>query len=381
MQRESGHIDWVLLLSAAGLLLFSVAFVYSASAAIADARLGSSDKLFWSHAVRVLVGLFVILVCAKIDYRLWRRYSKIILFGAIALLLYVFVGGEVRNNATRWINFGGIGFQPSELAKYALILHLAALLARKQEYVKHFRSSFLPMIAWTAAVCILVALQPDLSTASVIFAIAVLVIFVGNASLLHLSGLALLGVGAAGLFAFAAEYRLRRLLAFWGETENYQLEQALLAFGNGGLLGVGPGQSRQRDFFLPESYGDFIFSIVGEEYGFLGVALILLAFTVIVWRGLKTARHAPDEFGRILAAGITVALGLYAFVHAAVTCGMLPTTGLPMPFISYGGSATVFAAAALGVLLNISAQAGVYPRRKTPEEAAWSGGFDAQSIQ
>jgi len=152
------------------------------------------------------------------------------------------------------------------------------------------------------------------------------------------------------------------------EAVKYQLDQALIAFGNGGITGVGPGQSRQRDWFLPESYGDFIFSIVGEEYGFLGIALLVGAFVLIMWRGYAVARKAPDSFGRLLAAGITTTLAIYAFVNAGVTCGILPTTGLPMPFISYGGSSVFFSAIAVGVLLNISSQAGVYRRQRAVAE-------------
>jgi cell division protein FtsW len=148
----------------------------------------------------------------------------------------------------------------------------------------------------------------------------------------------------------------------------YQLDQALIAFGNGGITGVGPGQSRQRDWFLPESYGDFIFSIVGEEYGYIGVTLLVLCFVMIMWRGYTSARKAPDAFGRILAGGITTTLAIYAFVNAGVTCGLLPTTGLPMPFISYGGSSVFFSAIAVGILLNISSHAGVYKRKPKPPD-------------
>ncbi len=149
------------------------------------------------------------------------------------------------------------------------------------------------------------------------------------------------------------------------ENVRYQVDQALIAFGNGGFTGVGPGQSRQRDWFLPESYGDFIFSIVGEEYGFIGICFLIGAFALIMWRGYIVTKKAPDAFGRLLAGGITTTLAIYAFVNAGVTCGVLPTTGLPMPFISYGGSSVFFSAIAVGVLLNISSQAGVY-RRKRP---------------
>jgi cell division protein FtsW len=368
---QTGHIDWIILLSAAGLMLFSVAFVYSASASFADVRFGSSEKLFWSHGIRVLFGLLVTILFAKIDYHVWQRYSKTILVVAVGFLLYVLAAGTTIKGATRWVDIGFINFQPSELAKFALVIHLAAMLTERQEYIKNFRYGFLPMLLWICIVCGLIALQPNLSTASVIFLISMLVIFIGNANILHLLGIGSLGFAAAVAYGLSAQYRLNRLMAFFGvegnrtaDAVNYQLDQALLAFGSGGLFGVGPGQSRQRDWFLPESYGDFIFSIVGEEYGYIGVLLILGAFCVILWRGFVTARRAPDDFGRFLAAGITFTVGIYTFINAGVTCGLLPTTGLPMPFISYGGTAILFSAAALGILLNISAQAGVYPRKQ-----------------
>lgn len=374
MRKNVGHIDWITLLSVAGLMLFSVAVVYSASSAFADARFGSPETLFWAHAIRVFVGLGVILVFANINYRFWQRHTIALMALALGLLVYVFIGGVTLKGATRWISFGFVGFQPSEFAKFALALHLAALLAKKQDYIRNFKTAFLPMLLWISAVCALIALQPNLSTAFVIFAISMAMAFIGNVRILHLTGVATLGIAAATAYAMSAQYRMDRIMAFLGKTggglnegANYQTQQALLAFGNGGWFGVGPGASRQRDWFLPESYGDFVFSIVGEEYGYIGALLVLTAFILIIIRGLQTARKAPDPFGRFLAAGITITIGIYALINAGVTTGLLPTTGLPMPFVSYGGTSIIFSAAAIGVLLNISAQAGVYPRSRADQ--------------
>ena len=195
--------------------------------------------------------------------------------------------------------------------------------------------------------------------------------FLGDVRPRHLAVIVAVGLTAASIYAVSAEYRLQRLLAYIGSADAdkdvvYQSSQALIAFGNGGITGVGPGQSRQRDWFLPESYGDFIFSIVGEEYGFIGISIIILCFVVIMWRGYMIARKAPDSFGRLLAGGITTTLAVYAFVNAGVTCGLLPTTGLPMPFISYGGTSVLFSTIAVGILLNISSHAGVYKRKPKP---------------
>ncbi len=348
--------------------MFSVAFVYSASASFADVKFGSSEELVWNHAIRVLIGLTLMIVFAKIDYRVWQGTSATVLLVAIGFLLLVLVMGTEIKGASRWVRLGPVNFQPSELAKFALVIHAASLLSAGPAALQTWRRGIVPVLTWVLPVCILIALQPNLSTASVIFLIVMVMMFLADVRMQHLAIIVGTGLVAASVYAVSAEYRLRRLLVFIGKAEGdnpvrYQLDQALIAFGNGGITGVGPGQSRQRDWFLPESYGDFIFSIVGEEYGFLGVSLLIGAFVLIMWRGYAVAKKAPDAFGRLLAAGITTTLAVYAFVNAGVTCGILPTTGLPMPFISYGGSSVFFSAIAVGILLNISSQAGVYRRR------------------
>jgi cell division protein FtsW len=367
----------MLFLAVAALMLFSVAFVYSASAYFADVKFGSTEKLFLTHSIRVAFGFVLLIIFARIDYHMWQRYSKHILVFAIGALVFVLVGGTTIKGAKRWINIGFLGFQPSELAKFSLVLHLAAMLAEKKAYIKDLHRSFTPMIVWTGAVCTLIALQPNFSTATVIFVISLVIMFIGNSNVLYLMGTIAAGGAAAAVYAVAEEYRMKRLLAFPEQVSslfdenairgmNYQLQQAILAFGNGGLVGMGPGQSRQRDWFLPESYGDFIFSIIGEEYGYIGVLLIIAAFAVVLWRGFRIARAAPDDFGRYLAAGITLTFGLYAIINMGVTCGIFPTTGLPLPFISYGGTAILFSTAAMGILLNVSAQSNVQPPLPTP---------------
>jgi len=372
--QEQGHVDWLILLPVAGLLMFSVAFVYSASASFAAVKFGSSEQLFWNHAIRVLIGIVLMIVVSRIDYRFWERSSAVAALISIGFLLLVLLMGAEIKGASRWIRLGPVNFQPSELAKYALVLHVAVLLSTRRALVRDWRKSIVPVLSWTIPICALIGLQPNLSTATVIFMIVLTMLILADVRPLHL--ITIMGAAAlvGGLFAVSAEYRLKRLMSFFG-TEgadaavDYQLDQALIAFGNGGITGVGPGQSRQRDWFLPESYGDFIFSIVGEEYGFIGVALLIACFVLIVWRGYGVARKAPDSFGRLLAGGITTTLGLYAFVNAGVTCGLLPTTGLPMPFISYGGTSVFFSAIAVGILLNISSHSGVYGRRPSQIES------------
>lgn len=374
MSKKTDHIDWFILLSVVGLMLFSVAFVYSASAAFADAHFGSSEKLVVSHGIRVVLGLFAVFIFARIDYHVWERLAKPAYIISIGLLAIVLVSGARVKGATRWIDIGYISFQPSELAKFALVMFVSAMLAERTRSINDFKRGILPIILWTLPCCGLIALQPNVSTAGALFLMMFVLLFVGNARTDHLSVIGFFTMVFGGIYALAAPYRRNRILAFLGlgdgmennavEKINYQLKQALIAFGNGGITGVGPGRSIQRDFFLPESYGDFIYSIIGEEYGLIGATIVLIAFGILLWRGLAVAKRAPDAFGRLLAAGITIVLVVYAVVNAGVTCGVLPTTGLPMPFISYGGTSVLFSSAAVGILLNISSHAGVYPRRR-----------------
>jgi cell division protein FtsW len=228
------------------------------------------------------------------------------------------------------------------------VLHVAALCAAKQEIIADFKKAFLPIILWTLAAAALIAKQPNMSTASVLMIIAFGIMYVAQVPLKYLissAGAALVG---GGIFALTASYRVQRMMAFVGHHNEhtdkvaYQLNQALLAFGNGGFWGVGIGQSRQSMFFLPESYGDFIYSVIGEEYGFIGAALLMVLFGFIIIRGFQIAKHAPDTFGRYVAFGVTMTLAIYVIVNAFVNVGLMPVTGLPMPFVSYGGTSMIF---------------------------------------
>jgi cell division protein FtsW len=274
--------------------------------------------------------------------------------------------------ATRWLRFGGFGIQPSEFAKFALLFHLCALISTKGETIKDFKKGLTPMMIWIAAVVGLVMAQPNFSAGMMIILLSCVMLFVSRARILHLLGTGLAILPVVGLYMVSATYRMDRIRSFlggkWGGKINYQLWQGIIGFGNGGLFGVGPGESKQRDFFLPESYGDFVFSIVGEEYGFIGTTFFLALFLFIMLRGFKIAKNAKDEFSRLLAIAITSTVTLYALVNAGVTLGILPTTGLPMPFVSYGGSSLLFTSFAVGILLNISTRTDMHPRVQAMEE-------------
>jgi cell division protein FtsW len=368
MKTERNHIDLPTLIAVLVLMVLSLGVVYSASSTWAFLKSGSSERLLGSHVLKVLLGFAMIFVFMQIDYKKYKKWTKPILIGAVLLLVVTLaLGGEVKG-ATRWLRFGGFGFQPSEFAKYALIFHLCLLLAEKRDRIRDFKTGFAPTMVWIGMVTLLVLLQPNFSNGVMIFLISLVMLFVGRARLIHI-GLTLAGL-LPPLFVYmmSAEYRMRRILSFFSGGPdnsghaNYQLWQGIIGFGNGGIFGLGPGQSRQRELFLPESYGDFVFSIVGEEYGLIGTIFILLLFLTILLRGMKTAKNARDDFGRYLALGITVSITLYALINAGVTLGILPTTGLPMPFVSYGGSAMLFSSVAVGVLLNISSQTDMHPR-------------------
>jgi cell division protein FtsW len=365
MKQERNHIDLAVFVAVLTLMVLSLGVVYSASSTWMMEKWGESGRLLGSHAAKVLTGFVAIFVFMQIDYHKYRKLTKPALLAALALLVVTLAaGGEVKG-ATRWLRLGGFGFQPSEFAKYALVFHLSVLFAEKKDRIRDFTTGFLPVMVWIGAVAALVLVQPNFSTGAMIVVISFVMLVAGRARLSHI------GLTACALLPFLAgymllaDYRVRRVMSYFdgsGAHTNHQLTQGIIGFGNGGLFGLGPGGSRQRDLFLPESYGDFVFSIVGEEYGLIGTLFFVLLFLIIMLRGMKIGKHARDDLGSSLALGITATITLYALINAGVTLGLLPTTGLPMPFVSYGGSAMVFSAAAVGVLLNISMQTDLHPR-------------------
>lgn len=372
--HRRNHIDVTILIVILTLMVIGIGVVYSASSTIAELKFGQSDAFLQRHILKVLVSVFAIFFVMRIDYHEVRKVSKLLLLSAIGLLAVTLVlGGEIKG-ATRWLHFGGFGFQPSEFAKFALIVHLCVLISEKGERLRDWKRGFLPMFIWIGLVTVLVLLQPNFSTGGMLFLLSILVLFLGGVRIGHLVFSLSALVPLLVVYMLSAEYRMKRIMAFLeggdhGST-NYQLFQGIIGFGNGGLFGVGPGVSKQRDFFLPESYGDFVFAIVGEEYGFLGTTFLLLLFLIFFLRGLKIAKMAPDDLGRNLALGVTCTITLYALVNAAVTLGLLPTTGIPMPFVSYGGSAMFFSSCAIGLLLNISSQTILNPRRESVQFSA-----------
>lgn len=368
MKQKTGHIDLWVFLSVLALMMFSVGVVYSASVSISGVRHdGDYNFLVRNHTIRVVLGVAALFVGMFVNYHFYRHVSKYLLLIALLLLGYTLVGGTIVKGAQRWVSLGPVSFQPSEFAKFALVIHLAVLLSMKQKYIRDFRDGFLPLVIWIMAVVGLVFLQPNFSTGAILLAISFMVLFVGRVKIMHLAGVAAAGLPLVLVYAVSASYRWQRIMSYFtddggGAEQNFQVTQAVIGLGSGGIFGVGMGMSKQRELFLPESYTDFIFAIVGEEYGFIGAVLILALFAVIMVRGMKIAKRATDDLGRFLAVGITCTITVYAVINAMVTTGLLPTTGLPMPLLSYGGTTIIFTAYALGVLLNISMFTRIRPR-------------------
>jgi len=365
----SGPVDkfvlWsVLLLSAVGIVAVYSAIAYFA----ATASDGNTERFLFKHSFRVGVALIVMGVFSFINYHVLAKLSKIMLVVAIVLLLATQVVGVVSGGAARWLALGGLQIQPSDMARVALLLYVAVLLTQKQVYIKSFSRSFGPIISWIGLTIVAIGIS-DLSTALVVLTAVMVMCFIGRVSVLHIMGVGLVGLLLATLMLMSYPQRAARVESLLGvkifsntessevfskRDEGYQAEQAKLAIANGGLTGLGPGKSSQRDF-LPAPYNDFIFAIIAEEYGVVGALGLLFLYVLILFRGLlRIARHAPDPLGLFLSVGIVIMLTLYAFVHAGVSANLLPVTGLPLPFVSYGGTSMLANGVMIGILLNIS---------------------------
>ena len=345
-----------------GLTGFGAVMVFSAGAAFAAKTYGDWTYFLKREGAYSAAGLIAFAIGMRLDYSIYRRLAYPLLFLSMAMLAAVLKVGPAINGAVRWFRWGALSFQPSELAKFALALYLAVLLARKAEKVKDFRMGFLPPLVMTGIFLVLLLKQSDLGTAVIMGVTALGLLFVAGTrtSYILLSVLVAAPIGWK-VFIAGEPWRMRRFLAFlypwqFRRDTGYQLYESLISVGSGGLWGQGLGQGHQKLFFLPEAHTDFILAIIGEELGLVGVLSVLLAFTVLVWRGLRAASRARDAFGCYLAFGMTLLFGLQALVNMGVVLGLLPTKGLPLPFVSYGGTALVMSLFMAGVLANISAR-------------------------
>lgn len=356
--------DRVLLVSVIILMIFGSLAVYSSIAFFAESNQTSAGSLVIGHLVKLSIAFLGMLIASKINYHTLAKFSRLGMIVSWLLLIGVlFFGAEVFG-ARRSLSIGGFSFQPSSLATVALLIHISVLVDEKQDYIKDFKRTFLPIMFWVVITCGLIGVE-DFSSAAVLMGLSMLVMFVGRISTLQLGSLLIIGVLGASVLIWQSPERQSRIDHYIDQVvqiksdefnveEGYQAQQAHIAIAQGEIFGVGIGKSTQRDF-LPAPYNDFIFAIIAEEYGFVGSVLLLLLFTVILFRGIaKIAKNAPDTLGMLMAVGCTLTIVLYGFVNAGVASGLLPVTGLPMPFVSYGGTSTLFSGLMIGILLNIS---------------------------
>ena len=361
MNIKTHQGDNILLFVVIALMGIGLIMVYSASSLNSVAMMADGLYYFKRQLMWVGIGLIGMLGFSIIPYNKLENVTVPLLISAIILLVIVLVPGVARDigGAKRWIRFGGFGFQPSEFAKFCFVLYMAHSISIRQDRIKSFVYGMLPDMFITGLIFLLIYKEPNLSTATLVGGTYIIMYFLGNGSISKLSWIGGSGLVIAVSLIFTAEYRFRRLIAFLNPWENahgsgYHIIQSLVAIGSGGIFGFGLGQSRQKFFILPERHTDFIFAIICEELGLLGGLFVLALFLILIWRGLYIATHAPNMFGFLLGSGLTAVIGLQVMVNIGVVLSLLPTTGVTLPFISYGGSSLVFLAMGVGILFNIS---------------------------
>jgi cell division protein FtsW len=359
---DSSGVDRVLLFVILALVLMGLVMVYSASYQFAKESTLAKDPSFFlrNHVVRILLGLVLLFLFTRTGENSLRMIAVPLVLLSLVLLALTLIPNPLRltvRDSSRWLKLGPLSFQPSEVAKIGLILYLADFAARKGELMKNFKQGFLPGFVAIGLAVGLTALEPNVGTAGMLLAIGCVVLFAGGANPFHIfAGLAT-STGLIVLAMWLTGHNWGRLLVVPGSASQgigYQLWQSLIAIGTGGLKGVGIGMSNQKYLFVPDAHTDFVFAIMAEEIGFLGMLGIISLFAAFVWRGLRIAHRAQTAFASVAAAGITMAVGGYFCANAAVCTGIVPTTGLPLPFVSYGGSSSMMLLASCGMLLGIS---------------------------
>ena len=357
------HPDYMIIACALILLVFGLVMIFSSSAVLAGQKFDDAYYFLKRQSLWAVIGIIGMIVAMRIDYRSLSRFGYPIYALVVALLLLVFSPGlgHSVNGAQRWISLGFVSFQPSEFAKLGIIVFFAALLARKgiEDKLNDFVFGYIPNIAALAVVFMLVQVQPDLGTAVIIASAAVFMFVVAGVRFSHLFITALIAMPILVTAVYNVGYRRKRILSFldpWGDASDggYQIIQSFVALSRGGIFGTGLGAGQQKLFFLPEPHTDFIFSIIAEELGLIGAAVVIILFAVFAWRGFSVGLKAPDRFGSLLALGITFTISFQALINLSVAMGMLPTKGLPLPFVSLGGSALVMWMVCVGLLANVS---------------------------
>lgn len=355
-------LDFTLLITVFILLGLGIITVLSASSPTALAETGDSYKYVTKQILSASIGLVFMFTLSKVDYRIWQKKYKLIFIVCIVLLLSVSVMGISSGGAQRWVNLGFISFQPSELAKVGVIIFYAAWLTKNKDKLKTFKDGFfVPLMLIVPVVGIVLILQNHFSATLVIcMLVAILMVLAGCRIRYFIAiGLPLVTIGVAAVFLAGQGFRMQRLITFmdpwqYAKDEGWQIIQSLYAVGSGGLFGVGLGNSKQKYLYIPEPHNDFIFSVLAEELGFLGCAVVIILFAVLIWRGITISMKAPDMFGSLLAAGITSMIAIQVLINIAVVTSSMPVTGMALPFFSYGGTALMIILSAVGILLSVS---------------------------
>jgi cell division protein FtsW len=361
-QAQKGY-DYSLLIPSLMLLGFGLVTIYSASSLLAAHKLGDSYYFLKKQTVFCLLGLCLLIFAKNIPCHFYRKLAYPLLFLSLALLVFLLIPGMgVKiGGATRWLRYAGYSFQPSELAKLSLAIYMAYSMAKKGPNMALFSKGLAPHLLVAGAFIILILFQPDLGTAVIIGCWLLVLIFVGGVNIFHLLAVLLVSMPVFIWLVWQADYRLKRWWAFlnpWEDPQGlgFQIIHSFLAFGSGGIFGVGLGNSKQKLFYLPEPHTDFILSIVAEELGLVGLVTIIVLFSILIMRGIKISLSARDLYSSYLALGIVSFIGLQVLVNMGVVMGLLPTKGLTLPLVSYGGSSLVINLVSIGILLSISAR-------------------------
>ncbi len=362
---EEAHWDVLLACAAVGLALFGIVMVYSASGVVSQDKFGHTFYFVTRQIIWAVLGIGAMLVLMRINYQRYASPTLILLMlGASAFLLVVVLFFAARNGAHRWITFGPFSAQPSELAKLTFVLFLAYFLTKRHEDEEEhsFQSTFLPASVVLGIFALLILREPDLGTALMLVVIFAVMMIAGRVPWFHMLSLVPVALIAFYFLVLRTPWRYERFMAFRhpeadAHGKGYQILQSLYAVASGGVSGTGLGAGKQKLHYLPEPHSDFIFAVIGEELGFIGSVIVVIVFGLLMWRCLKASFNAPDRFGQLLGIGLTTMLVAQAFFNISVVLSLLPTKGIPLPFVSAGGSSLLFALAAVGILLNISEQA------------------------
>jgi cell division protein FtsW len=353
--------DWWLFFAVMALLGVGIIMVFSSSQYQAQYDFGDPFYYLKGQGKNAIIGLVAMLIAYKIPYQFYKKIAWPLVFFVVVLLLLVLFsgGGEEAGGAVRWLSLGGIRFQPSELCKLAMVILLAKVFSERQKQMGSFTGGFLPGLILIAVIAGLIFAQNDLSTAVIIALTGIIMMYCAGAKFKYLLGTIVVGLAAGIAIIAGSDFRSGRIEAYldpWQDPlgAGFQTVQSLLAVGNGGLTGVGLGAGGSKWYYLPEGYTDFIFAVLAEEMGFLGGLFVIALFGILVWRGLMIAIGLKDSFASLLAVGITSYIGIQAFINIGVVTGLLPVTGITLPFISYGGTSLIICLVSMGILLNLS---------------------------